>query len=80
MNVRVCVRMCVLLENDAIGDEIYADKCKVASTNILESNPSILPIQHVLIYTHTWRARNRVIACRGSQHGIACESKTVENV
>lgn len=39
---------CALLGNDAIGDEIYADKCKVALTNVVESILAhLLVVQHV---------------------------------
>lgn len=50
----MCV--CALLEIDAIEDEIYADKCKVALTNVLES---ILAFWHPACLIYTERASDR---------------------
>lgn len=48
----VCVYLCSLLGIDAIEDEIYADKCKVALTNVLES---ILASWYPACLIHTQR-------------------------
>lgn len=50
---------CALLGNDAIGDEIYADKCKVALTNVVESILAHLLVALHVQYTDTHSVRER---------------------